>query len=303
LAVIGEGFAGYGMQVPRAAQQTPSGPLPTVQGLAVYDTPYYVIHTDINPTDAREAAIRMTKMAEEYLRRTKSFSGPIRHKLPFYLYRTEEEYRAAGGIKGSAGLFDCNELLAIAGEHPDANTWHTVQHEGFHQFAAAVVGELPVWVNEGIAEYFGEAVFTGDSFVSGVIPPWRLKRVKEEIRSGRFKPIGEMMQMPHDQWNDDLSIANYDQAWSMVQFLTHGDDGKYADAFSSFMVQLGRGRAWEQAWRQTFGDTAGFEQRWKQWWMNLPDDPTAARYAYATTSTLTGYVARAFSQRQTFPDF
>ena len=61
----------------------------------------------------------------------------------------------------------------------DARTWHTVQHEGFHQFAHVVIrGDLPIWVNEGLAEYFGEAVFTGDGFVSGVIPPTAMTGIR-----------------------------------------------------------------------------------------------------------------------------
>ena len=52
--------------------------------------------------------------------------------------------------------------MAFAGEHITAYTWHTVQHEGFHQFAHAVIGgDIPTWLNEGLAEYFGEALFTG----------------------------------------------------------------------------------------------------------------------------------------------
>ena len=42
--------------------------------------------------------------------------------------------------------------------------WHVAQHEGFHQFAWSRFAEdLPVWVNEGMAEFFGESVIVGDT--------------------------------------------------------------------------------------------------------------------------------------------
>src|SRR5687768_5204815 len=76
-----------------------------------YETDYYIMHTDLDPDAAREAAIRMTKMAEEYYERTKEFSGQINRKFPFYLYRSPQEYLRTGGIPGSSGFFDGNRLV------------------------------------------------------------------------------------------------------------------------------------------------------------------------------------------------
>ena len=98
------------------------------------------MHTDLAADDAREAWIRMTKMAEEYYARTREFSRAIPGRMPFYLFKDERDYYEAGGLPGSAGVFNGKALLAIAGEKTDAETWHVVQHEGFHQFADAVIG-------------------------------------------------------------------------------------------------------------------------------------------------------------------
>jgi hypothetical protein len=269
--------------------------------LQVYQTPYYILHTDLEPDHAREAAIRMTRMAEEYHRRTRDFAGRIRTRLPFYLYRFHRDYYEAGGIRGTAGLFDGTTLRAVAGEAPTEVTWHVIQHEGFHQFARHVIGgEIPIWANEGLADYFGEAQWTGDGFVSGVIPHWRLTRVRKRLEEGAFRPIEEMMDLSHAQWNAQITQANYDQAWMMVHFLAHGDNGKYQQAFGAFLSNISKGKRWPQAWKQTFGDTDGFETRWRAFWQNLPDHPTAELYAQATVSTLTSFLARASSQRQRF---
>jgi len=148
---------------------------PAKSGMATYESRYYTIHTDLGPADEKEAEIRMTKMAEEYHARTVAFSGQVTQRLPFYLFRNADDYYAAGAPAGSAGAFIVDasgeRLMAIAGEQTDAQTWHVVQHEGFHQFAHAVIhGDLPMWVNEGIAEYFGEGLFTGDNFITGLVP-------------------------------------------------------------------------------------------------------------------------------------
>lgn len=276
--------------------------------MQIYQTKYYVIHSDLGIDDVKEAVIRMTRMAEEYHRRTQGFSGEIRDRLPFYLFRTPEEYYNSGGLPGSGGVFivDRNgaRLMAIAGNETKGSTWHTVQHEGFHQFAHAVIrGELPPWVNEGIAEYFGESIFTGDAFVTGVIPPGRLKRVQAEIHGNRFKSIKNMMLLSHQDWNSEMQIENYDQAWSMVHFLAHGENGRYQAALVNFMKLIGRGTPWPNAWLQTFGSAAEFEERWKNYWLNLPPNPTSDLYAQAATEIFTSFIARARAQKQTFDSF
>lgn len=270
------------------------------QDLVEYQSDYYIIRTDLPPEGALEAQIRMNLIAREYMNRTRGFSGVIHSRMPFYLYADPEKYYATGAPRTSGGYFDGTSLVALA-EDLGPRTWHRVQHEAFHQFADQVIrGKLPPWLNEGLAEYFGEAVFTGDGFVSGVIPQWRLKRIRETIEKKEFPSLREMMQVPIEQWNSELAIRNYDQAWSMVQFLAHGGDGKYQEALGRFVAALGDNRPWQQAWRDIFGDTGGFEDRWRGYWTSLPDNPTIDLYAQANVATLTAFLARGVSQNQQF---
>ncbi len=271
--------------------------------LKAYETRYYHIYTDLDLTGAREAAVRMTAMAEEYHRRTKGFGGKIRKKLPFYLFRDRLTYYKAGGPIGSAGVYKGDQLMALAGDENDERTWHTVQHEGFHQFVDHVIGgKIPVWVNEGMAEYFGEAVYTGDAFVVGVVPPRRLERLKSGIQDKELKPFRQMMQLSHEQWLVDLSGTNYDQAWSMVHFLVHGHDARYVNAFSSFISDIGNRRMrYENAWVRNFGrDIEGFEKRYVEHWLAQPDEPTRDLYDKAVVATLTSFLARAVDQKMKF---
>jgi hypothetical protein len=272
-------------------------------GMKGVEGKYHLLIHDLTPEEEREVLVRIEAMVDEYIARTRDFSGRLNQKLPFYLFRNEADYNRAGGIPGSAGVFMGDRLMAIAGEKLNNNTWHTIQHEGFHQFAAAVIGgDMPIWVNEGLAEYFGEAVYTGDGFVSGAIPRGRLSRVQKLIKDNQFRPIDHMMRLSHQQWNRELDVTNYDQAWSMVTFLAHGEDGKYQKAFGRFMVQLNRGRPYQQAWRDTFGSADGFEERFRGWWTAEDRDASVDVYARAATQMLTSYLARAASQKQTFTE-
>jgi Protein of unknown function (DUF1570) len=272
--------------------------------MIVYETKYYILHTDIDRESQREVAAHIDRMAEEYYERTKEFSGAIRRKFSFFLYSSPQDYWASGAPRQSAGMFDGTQLKAIAGRQLSDRMWQVVQHEGFHQFARSVIGgNLPPWMDEGLAEYFGEAQFCGDSFVSGIVPQWRLERIRKSIRGDRFGPVASMMNLTSDQWNQNLTMSHYDQAWSMVHFLAHADNGRYRQAFVGFMQQLAKGQTPDAAWQASFGPADGFEQRWRDYWLNLPDNPTADLYDESSVLTLTSFFARAWDQKQTFSDF
>ena len=295
-------------------------------GLRTIETRYYTLHTDLDDEMVQEATLRISLMAEEYQRRTQGFAGTVKDRLPFFLFAKHTDYVAAGGHPQSAGLFGGGRLMACLTAGQPRSAWHTIQHEGFHQFLIAAVGErIPIWANEGLAEYFGEGQFTGDNFIIGLIPPARLARIKAGLREDRFPPLREMMTMSPAIWSGNLSAANYDQAWSMVYFLVHAPHplpgrgerpaatrpagnlaapGRYQTAFTGFLADVSHQQPWDQAWVRRFGkDVDSFEERWREYWTALPDEPTADLYAEALVCTCTSFFGRAVLQRQSFENF
>jgi hypothetical protein len=276
--------------------------------LPAYHTHYYVIHSDLPMERVREAAVRLNTMAEEYHRRTRSFSGAISRRMPFYLFAGSEAYQAAGAPAGSVGVYDGRRLMALGDERVGDRVWSVVQHEGFHQFAHRVITpRLPVWVNEGLAEYFGEAVWTGDGFVTGLIPPERLKRLRKRMAAGEMLRFSQMLEMSQQQWNAALKTGeaprNYDQAWSMVHFLVHADDGRYREAFADFINDISAGASPTDAFQRRFGgNVRGFEQRYAGWWRKLPARPTRDLEVRATVATLTSFLARATAAGKAYSD-
>ena len=98
-------------------------------------------------------------------------------------------------------------------------------------------------------------------------------------------------------------IDNYDQAWSMVQFLAHAEDGKYQKGLGNFINAMSRGTPWQKAWGDSFGDIKGFEQKWKDYWTGLEGSPTEELYVQAAVATMSSFLARSASQKQTFASY
>jgi hypothetical protein len=287
-----------------AAPKPPAGRGPE---LLRYDTPYYLVHTDLPPDGAAEAVARMARLGEVLRLRTRElgFNGTITARLPFVLYARHADYLAASGAPpDSAGVFLGDRLVAAATDARGSVAWHVVQHEAFHQFAAATTGtEFPAWLNEGLGEYFGEALFTGDGYTTGVVPTWRLARVKDSLKDNAFQPLGQFARLSQEQWNKDMTLARYDQAWSLVQFLLHGDGGRHRDRLVRCVKALGAGRSARQAWSDAFGDWPDLESAWKDYWERMPADGTPDVYAEANVATVTSFLARAVAAGQRFNSF
>ena len=276
------------------------------QGMKPYDSPYYSVLTDVSPERAQEAVLRVTRMFEEYQRRTAGFAGRVNRKLVFELHSDYDRYLKHTEVPGTAGLYTGDRLYAAYRENNPIDTWHAVQHEGFHQFVDFAMGRnaIPIWANEGLAEYFGESIWSGDLLHSGAVPPRRLERVQKLIRETGFRPIPAMLNLSHAQWNAEGDVVNYDQAWSMVHFLAHADNGKYADAFGRFLTLLRGGANWQPVWKANFGaDIDAFEKRWREYWLGLKPDATVDVYTSATVATMTSFYGRAFLSKQRFADW
>ena len=290
LASAAPAFAGVSFELPT---------LPA--GMKRVESRSYLLIHDLTDAEAAEAVVRMDAMADEYARRTRDFAGRVQGRMPFILFRHEVDYQNAGGPEGSGGVFNGRVLMAIAGKKLSNRSWATIQHEGFHQYAYQTMSrDLPAWLNEGLADYFGEGVFCGDTFVTGGIPTFRVKSMREHFAGKEFMPIDDMLAFPYEKWNSNIQGVNYDQAWSMVHFLAHADGGKYQPLFNEFIRKLSQRRPAKMAWSETFGTTGGFEQQWQTWWQTQPDIPTPGVYAEAAARMVAGFSARATSQKQAF---
>jgi hypothetical protein len=242
----------------------------------------YRIHTNLTPAEAQEYGRHMDLIYREYSRRFAVLHGSDRDKQDLYLLRTREDYiaeMAEFGIDATAtgGVFFWGPRgtgLATWVEGPTREqVYSTLQHEGFHQFAHSKLGrELPLWVNEGLAEYFGSAIVVKDRVRLGIVDADRVQSIRDALERGTALGFDELLTTDPGRWRSNMQNGSvkghlqYDQSWSVVHFLIHGDRGRYREAFGNYLVHISRGRNHEQAFRQSFGtdETGPFAQRWRR---------------------------------------
>jgi hypothetical protein len=277
----------------------PTIPPATMAKLKKYDSRYYIFFSDLEPEKVEAAIARMTAVAEEYYQRTKGFGGAITKKFPFFLIADDATYKAVGGESAGCTWADrlCAHMTpAFAGEF-----WHVIQHEAFHQFSHNVISEnLPGWIDEGMAEYFGESLWTGDGLESGIFPANRYTRFIPRVKDAKLTPFKDFIMLKS---TDFRGVDMYDQAMSMIHFFVHANNGKYQKQLSSYIKMTADGAPGDAAFAKAFGgNIAAIEKEYLAWWSASPATMCDHAYAEATVRTLTSFLGRAHTQGQKFAD-
>jgi hypothetical protein len=110
----------------------------------------------------------------------------------------------------------------------------------------------------------------GDRLLTGQATPRLLDDVRQAIENDAHIPFPRMLTLTAAEWNEQVKSRRadvlYKQAWSMVQFLIHGDGGRYEASLARYLKRLNEGIPSRQAFTEIFGpDIGAFEKRWKQY--------------------------------------
>src|SRR5690606_10855746 len=95
-----------------------------------------------------------------------------------------------------------------------------IRHECTHALLHADLPMVPLWLDEGLAEYF--EVAAADRARRNP----NQRRLKWNIRLGTFT---DMKKLEAKQKIDDLSGADHEQAWAWTHFMLHGPEQVHAE--------------------------------------------------------------------------
>ncbi|MGH7213958.1 MAG: DUF1570 domain-containing protein [Tepidisphaeraceae bacterium] len=265
--------------------------------LRTLNSRHYRIHTDLDRDLAEDLSRRLDAMHDEYARRLVDFSGEAVHpRYEVYLFRKREDYLKLidNRLPNTGGVFIAgrNVLAAFLERQGRDAMRRTLQHEAFHQFAHLTISpDLPVWLNEGIAQLFEEGIWTGDRFLLGQVAPRRVRQLQADMKSKRLLRFEAFLNLTHDDWGEALKEPNsprgasqYNQAWAMVHFLVYGGEGlppvnglTYRQRLIAMLKLLHDGRTGASAFKEAFSDNyAGFEGRFVEWARALKATPEAS---------------------------
>ena len=153
-----------------------------------------------------------------------------------------------------AGYFqpgDDVNYIAISLDPSDGNPFSTAFHEYIHGHVNDNIPGAPVWLNEGLAEFYGSLQFTSGEAVLGTPLTYyiRLLRQQEPLPLSTLFSIGTSS----EHYNEaDKSGIFYGESWALVHYLMLGERGKQ-EQFKRFLQLIARGDSSAKAIEDAYG--------------------------------------------------
>jgi tetratricopeptide (TPR) repeat protein len=146
-------------------------------------------------------------------------------------------------------------VLRVDIEGPSA--FQIVYHEYVHLLESLNLPPVPVWLDEGLAEFYETAEVSGNDVALGNIQPRQVQQLREHTI-----PFSEFLTADRRSalyQKDDQVHRYYAQAAVFVHFLMAGPNNKESP-LAKFVQALARGDSEQEAIAHTFGDLKTLER-------------------------------------------
>ncbi|MCI0652688.1 MAG: DUF1570 domain-containing protein, partial [Planctomycetes bacterium] len=199
----------------------------------VKKTPHYEIHCNSTLRVTEYYAGIMEKIFESL---SKRFTGSDKQtgRSAVFIYKTKEEFYEKNGFPPNAGIgaYYNPANQTIHGYHGTfaltGSTFGVLCHEAVHQFQGRKLGmgpmnNMPVWLIEGMAVYFGDGAridYEKNEVVSGLVFRDRLLGLKRRIAEGTNERLARLIEMQRHEFGG----AQYGDAWGLIHFLFSGPE-------------------------------------------------------------------------------
>jgi TonB family protein len=251
------------------AGQVAAGPRPWIS----VRTPHFTILTDAGVGEGRALARKFEEFRAVFDRMTQGAirngerpitvvavrnEAAMRDLLPGY-WETQDGFRPAGVfIRGLdrhhiALRLDANDAYADAARELglDPKPYRIVFHEYVHSLLQGNES-LPLWLNEGLAEFYASSRIDRDRVLLGQPAPATIWYLRERT----MLPIATLLEITRQsgRYRQEPGASQfYAQAWALVHYLRVGP-GRDRGLLRAYREQLASGKGSLEAARAAFGD-------------------------------------------------
>jgi tetratricopeptide (TPR) repeat protein len=164
-------------------------------------------------------------------------------------YFTKGHARLAGLFSYRMDQFYIAVNLDAQGDNP----FKTVYHEYYHSLTMPYFPNLPTWLAEGLADFFGNAEISGNNATMGKPDPGLIM----ELRENKLIPLDVLFKVdrssPYYNEQNKTSVF-YAESWALTHYLMIGDNQSHRQALLDFAAALGRGESTDTAAAKALGD-------------------------------------------------
>lgn len=241
-----------------AAVAAPSGKWVEVR------SPNFIVVSNAGEGPARKTAVQFEQIRSLFrdsLSYVKNSPSPVitilavkdedslRELLPEYWAQKGHAHPAGIFLGGGYDQFQVAVNLAAHGDNP----FESLYHEYYHSVTVPYFPALPVWVAEGMADFFGNSTI-GDKTASLGMPNAALI---EELRSSPLIPLPVLFKVDHNSpyYNEQNKVSIfYAESWALIHYLMLGDKRTHNPSFGAYLSALNQGASQDEAAAKAFGD-------------------------------------------------
>jgi len=206
--------------------------------------------------DIRKVGLKLEQFREVFthLFPQMKFNTPVLTTV--VVFKSDDSYAPFKPGPNLAGHFqagpDVNYIALTTEAHGLQDPFSVIFHEYTHLLLENTFDNLPLWFNEGLAEYYSTFSITDDQkFVLGN----PIGNHVFLLRESKLLPLRTLFEVdhksPHYNEKNKQGIF-YAQSWALMHYLIIGKDGK-SEQLGKFMALLSAKTPLEQAFQQAFG--------------------------------------------------
>jgi tetratricopeptide (TPR) repeat protein len=217
-------------------------------------TPNFNLVGNASEKDVRQVATRLEQFRDVFTRLfpAAKFNSPV--PTTVLVFKSMSSYKPFM-VPGSAGYFqkgDDVNYITLTSELGQENPFSTIYHEYVHLLIDNTSGNVPIWFNEGLAEYYSTFAIEEDRKVHlGDLIPYHL----EALRTEKMLPLRRLFEIDHysPEYNEGSKRGMfYAESWALVHYLILANGGERVPQLGKFLRTIGSNLSIDEAFKQSF---------------------------------------------------
>jgi tetratricopeptide (TPR) repeat protein len=230
-------------------------------------SPNFTVISNAGEKEARKIADQFEQFREVFHNSFPKLRVDLGKPLVIFAVKNEDSLKALlpayWEVKGHmhpAGIYMPGEerhYVAVRTDIEGDNPYQVVYHEYTHAIMNLNFRGLPVWLNEGLAEFYGNSAIHDKDVEIGKIAPYHLQTLQQE----RLIPMDALLladeSSPYYNEENHASMF-YAESWAIVHYLMLDPDARKRQLLGTFMAQWDASGDQLAAAQKTFGDLKKF---------------------------------------------
>jgi tetratricopeptide (TPR) repeat protein len=241
-------------------------------------SPNFLVLTDANEKQGRRVALQF-EMIRAVFRQLFGIQGSAKDPTVTIIAAKDEddlkvllpEFWAKKGLAHPAGIYlggpEKNYIalrLDVAMQHEGTEPFESIYHEYVHFLTRRMIARLPLWMVEGLAEFYGNTKLEGRRIFVGAPSSSNL----EVLHESEFLPLNTLFAVnassPYYHEESKTSIF-YAESWLLTHYLITRDWREQTHHLNDFVQLLAQNVGPEEAARRTIGETGRLQEELEQY--------------------------------------